>query len=421
MNRKKHRIIAALTTTMLMAVILLSGTFAWRNMNQTAKNETIRTINPGGRLHDDFNGTNKDVYVENFFTVNEGGLPIFARIRLDEYMEIGADAGQKRNDPARQAVSLVAGADINNVNSWTTHIPDQDAPQSCSAGPFHEYWKWTMGGETVYMPTFNKNKDSLKADINGTWEGIVVGDSVHYDDYQTYTNGQTVSGDAVYDDDANDVEDNNTYTISESHTAKPTQNAIVLTMKQWKAMGSPVGRYWVYDEDGWAYWAEPILPGEATGLLLDEIRLTGDLSEDCYYSINVVAQFATKDDWGSVENPVGFFDTTKGSTPSSDAMFLLNQAAGREFSVTVTTVGGFKNVQKGESLGFSHIVTCMEQKVSDQNVTWSVTGASSKDTVIDADGVLTVGADEVEETILQIKATTKNGTFGTTQVKVINP
>lgn len=28
-----------------------------------------------------------------------------------------------------------------------------------------------MGGQTVYMPTFLKNRDSLKADINGTYAG----------------------------------------------------------------------------------------------------------------------------------------------------------------------------------------------------------------------------------------------------------
>ena len=42
--------------------------------------------NPGGRLHDDFSGPGgtKDIYVENF-----GSQPIYARVRLDEYMEIG--------------------------------------------------------------------------------------------------------------------------------------------------------------------------------------------------------------------------------------------------------------------------------------------------------------------------------------------
>ena len=33
---------------------------------------------------------NKDVYVENFMSADEaGGVPIYARVRLDEYLEIG--------------------------------------------------------------------------------------------------------------------------------------------------------------------------------------------------------------------------------------------------------------------------------------------------------------------------------------------
>ena len=59
------------------------------------------------------------------------------------------------------------------------------------------YWAWDMdGGQTVYMPTFNKNKDSLAADINGTYEGTNPGDETHYDDYKTYTVGYEVNDDS---------------------------------------------------------------------------------------------------------------------------------------------------------------------------------------------------------------------------------
>ena len=42
-----------------------------------------------------------------------------------------------------------------------------------------------MDGNTVYLPTFNKNKDSLAADINGTYDGESADDDLHYDDYKT--------------------------------------------------------------------------------------------------------------------------------------------------------------------------------------------------------------------------------------------
>ena len=71
----KKKIAASVGAVGLAAVIALGGTFAWQSISQQALNETMATINPGGRLHDDFNGSNKDVYVENF---TEDGTAIFA-------------------------------------------------------------------------------------------------------------------------------------------------------------------------------------------------------------------------------------------------------------------------------------------------------------------------------------------------------
>ena len=331
----KHRIIAAAGAVTMAAALVVSGTFAWQSISQTAKNETTGLVNPGGRLHDDFDGQNKDVYVENFTDPNDGGVPIYARIRLDEYMEIGKGAGLKSGDAnysAKQAQSLISGADINDVTTWTTHIPGTGV-EVC-ANEFHTYWTWTMGGKTVYMPTFNMNKDSLAADINGTYDGTNPADDVHYDDYHAYVSGETRMDNEVYDADDNSIDEGtaavegvNIRTVNnKTHTAKETQTAVVVTMAQWKAMGSPVGRYWVYDVDGWAYWAEAIQPGEATGLLLDQIDLDRDPDGDWYYAINVVAQFCTRGDWGK-ENNTGFFDPTQGTPPTDDAMELLQQAA----------------------------------------------------------------------------------------------
>ena len=84
MATKKRKLISAITAVAVSAAILLGGTYAWQSISQQALNEKIVEVNPGGRLHDDYDGTNKDVYVENF-----GDTPIFARVRLDEYMEIG--------------------------------------------------------------------------------------------------------------------------------------------------------------------------------------------------------------------------------------------------------------------------------------------------------------------------------------------
>ncbi len=167
MATKKRKLISAITAVAVSAAILLGGTYAWQSISQQALNEKIVEVNPGGRLHrgTNYDGTNKDVYVENF-----GDTPIFARVRLDEYMEIGAGAGLKTGAPdydSKKATPVKVGTDINDMSTWVTHIPGKTAEND----PFHKYVEWEMGGSTIYMPTFNKNKDSLKADINGTYEG----------------------------------------------------------------------------------------------------------------------------------------------------------------------------------------------------------------------------------------------------------
>ena len=95
-------------------------------------------------------------------------------------------------------------------------------------------------------------------------------------------------------------------------------------MAKWKEDGNQPGKYWVYDTDGWAYWAEAIQPGEATGLYSVKISLKQQMSDDWYYGINAVAQFATDDDLGDDTEDTGFYED--GLT--DDAYYLLMTAAG---------------------------------------------------------------------------------------------
>lgn len=419
----KRKPIAAITAVTAAAAILLGGTFAWQSISQTAKNEVMATVNPGGRLHDDFDGRNKDVYVENFTDEATGGQPIFARVRLDEYMEIGIGAGLKTNDEGygeKNAKSLVDESNINDVNTWKTHIPD------AADDPFHAYWNWTTGGSTIYMPTFNKNKDSLKADINGTYEGTKPNDDVHYDDYNNYFAGQVGLWDAIYDADINDidegddaVEDVNITTVQEEHTAKATIDGTVMTMQKWMDTGSKPGPYWVWDTDGWAYWAQPILPGEATGLLLDGIDLKSVLSDSWYYSINVVGQFVTADNIGGEESKNGFFDDKAGTKPSKDALELLKKAIEnkRVTSITVSAEDNADSVKTGEKLGFSVTVEGYNLEDIDKGIVWSIDGNSSDDTDISNTGVMTVAADETANS-LTITATSVFDTSKTASVTI---
>ena len=407
MQSKRKKQVSAVVAAVLVVVIALTGTYAWRSISQTALNEAASGGNPGGRLHDDFNGSNKDIYVENF-----GDIPIFARIQLREYMETGKDAGINKDDPNRDATPVLAGTDINDISTWTVHTLGD------SHASFHsEYWKWTLGGETVFMPTFNKNKDSLAADINGTFagpDGDPTTDNDRYGDYVNYTLGEQKTGSAVYDADADEedegeaaVEGVDIETREETHAAKATQNATVLSMAEWKAQGAPRGKYWVYDTDGWAYWAEAIQPGEATGMLLDGIELQKNLT-DWYYAIKVTAQFATADDLGSKTDSDGFFQ--EGMT--DDALLLLSGISGNP-AVTVRADGDAKI---GKTVQFHAVVGAFGEEAADQSVTWAVSGSTSADTVIDTNGLLTVGADETIDGTLTITATATGGAPYTGQI-----
>ena len=427
METKKRKKTAAVVATVMAVVLALTGTFAWQSISQTAMNETTGEVNPGGRLHDDFDGRNKDVYVENFTDKDNGGVPIFARVRLDEYMEIGEGAGLKTGDDGfdtKKATSLVEGASIDDETTWKTHIPSQEEP-------FHgEYWNWKLGGSTVYMPTFNKNKDSLSADINGTYEGTTADDDIHYDDYHQYQAGEEKTADAVYDADDNSVDEGengvegvNITKKEETHNAKNTDSATVMTMAEWIAAGSKPGSYWVYDTDGWAYWAEAIEPGEATGLLLDGISLNKEPADNWYYAVNVVGQFATMGDWGSQDSNDGFFGANAGAAPTDNALFLLNQAAGRELTVKVTTEDAAATVSTGEELQFSAKVAAGDAAHTNQKVSWTVSDNKSSATKIDATGKLTVGADEyIGGTVtVQALSAVDNQTSGTYSVKITSP
>ncbi len=359
----------------LAAAIALTGTLAWTSFTQRAVNEAFTDKNPGGRLHVDFDGLNKDIYVENF-TDELTGLPIFVRVRLSEYMETGVHAGRFRDGLDADGRPLADGrqvevqtphrteagvkAYINEPDTWPIHIPAADSVTGVKddeKDPVHDTWAWDLGGKTVYMPTFNKNKDSLSSDVNGTYVGpngkFDAEDA--YDDYVTYTTEESKAdeskkiiyskeADAYYDldtDNDNDEYFTNTGAADspkggangdggklnvnyeakrETHIAAETRDATVLTMDQWKKKGSPIGDYWVWDSDGWAYWAAPLMPSEATGTLLTRIRTIQD-TDKCYYAINVEGQFVTKDS-------IGTANTAEDGQPSNASGFYIDGITG---------------------------------------------------------------------------------------------
>ena len=346
MKKRSTKLLASAAAVTLTVAAALTGTYAWQSISQRVLNEAAsEVVNAGGRLHDDFNGADKDIYVENFTDPEEGEL-IYARIRLSEYMEYGQDAGKNTEAEDRKASPVMEGASIKDQTTWTIYKPGD------TGNRIHDVWYWEMGGSTIYMPTFNKNKDSLAPDLNGTFAGPDKDPATSEDrfaDHYDYTLGESKYDTAIYDADENDVdegddalEDENILKVDERHQAKATLDATVITMEQWKAEGLKPGNYWVYDADGWAYWANPIKPGEATGLLLSGIKQERQPDESWYYAINAEGQFATGDDWGDEGAGTGFYKD--GIT--DDGKLLMNLVTG---SVKIITgEDGNKYIDNGD-------------------------------------------------------------------------
>ena len=309
-----------------LVAIFVTGTFAWTNFGSQMINvfrgagnptmddglgdndgpgENNTADRPGGTLHNNFvpDESYKTVFVENW-----GNENIFVRIRLDEYMEIGPGAGlmsdttdaatgQAVPNPENHATPLVSEADINDAHTWTTHIPASSVYE-CDTG-FHDYWEWGMGGSEIYYfpaPVDQRETDSFIAS-ESTNEGLTA-------------------------DCINDA----------GVGTQRTANANVITIAEWNE-SQRIGNYWVFDTDGWAYWASPIMPGEATGLLLNGVTLTNNNIDGHYfYAVNVNAQMATSKetvDDGNVSNFRDFgFDINGGWT--EDGMNLMYYITGNQ-------------------------------------------------------------------------------------------
>ena len=406
----KKRILAIGVALTMVVTLALTGTFAWQQAAKKVRNEAQSTVNPGGRLHDDFNGTNKDVYVENFSTPGEG-TEIYARVRLTEYMERGADAGERPDDPNRNAKPVDDTTNFKDETTWKVHKFNDPHNK------FAAYWDWQLGGSKVYMPTFNMNKDSLKADINGTWE-VKGADGAPYGDYKEYALNDTLAGTELRDidideDDEGDasVKDVDHSETAATHTAQSTLNATVISMEQWKnEKNSQPGPYWVWDTDGWAYWAQAIQPGTATGLLLDGITMKTVLSDSWYYVINVEGQFATGDDLGwqdATGKRTGFYGAN-GNDITEDAENLLAVIKAtpkpRANAVEITAQGDttyLPGTQK--TMIFKAVVKLDGADAADQTVTWSIVGNTDAGTTItagaDGTATLTISAKETSELI----------------------
>jgi hypothetical protein len=383
-----RRPLALALAAVVLVAATVTGTYTYTNFIQHAVNEFAGSTPPGLRLHDDYTEvldatvSNKDVYVENY-----GSVPQFVRIRLTEFM-------------ALDGKPLVEGQIKDNPETWAVHLPhDADGNGEVDGGAgddFHSYWSWVLGGQKFYMPTTNHAQ----------------------------------LGDANTDDDqfADDADNNPTiYNGTEEGVRETDPETTVVTMAYWQNLMHEGGPYWVWDEDGWAYWAEALQPGEATSLLLSEVDLMviPDAAE-YYYAIDAQLEGVTANEvregkwFAEAPHTRDHANPVEGLTES--AKVLLATVVQSAPQATAVQLSGPKTLAAGASATLSAHVQPLHQAA--QFVTWSLGAGFGTVTLTPAaDGLtatLTFGADVRPGDVFTVTAASADNpaVAGTFQVTV---
>lgn len=359
-NAKRRR--SAAIAIVCAVMVLVTGTFAWQTVSQWALGQAIGAEPEigvvAGRLHNtqQVMGANfgehvwqqgstsdKSIFVENFGEEHD----IFVRVRLYEYMEIGQGARLHPGQPGfatRAAQSIITGADREDVTTWAPRVPQSNAASNL----FRAHWGWTQGGQRVFMPTFNKDIRSLETDVKGdAWSlrdlgpGEVINSThpgqpaPHAFPAEAGLNDFFEVGDThealvkYWDETLNGGAGGHAITtFTEEHTAKNTLPATTMLMSAWNG---ETGNFWVLDTDGWAYWAAPLAPGEATGLLLADMTLINAPAGEWYYGIHANAEMAVAGDL-----PMAW----EGDRPTLTADRLINRITGRGNPAAGVALGG---------------------------------------------------------------------------------
>jgi hypothetical protein len=271
-------------TVLTSAALLLGSVLAWTDFTQSRTNKFRGTVDADVILHDEFDGENKDVFVEN-----AGSAAVYVRVRLDEYMKVGD-------------LVFANGADAKDKTTWTPHTYDGPSITDCGNaenGKFHDYYTWEMSGaQRGYTPgtpgmVYDELDADGKVDTTGTETTAAAAAPVKLSDAITI-GGKVAASESLTEDE----------------------------QETWEAITN-TGCWLLDDTDeaaaggGWAYWSKALAPGEATNLLLDQVTLKQDAEDDWIYRIDVKLQAVTANDfekWDGAAAPNGYKTTADAKT-----------------------------------------------------------------------------------------------------------
>ncbi|MDR1638073.1 MAG: hypothetical protein LBC41_03570 [Clostridiales bacterium] len=277
-SRKKALSIA---TAVLLICISVTGTFTWTQFISQS-NEFIGTAAITGDiiLHDDFDPSTgqKEIYVETSALSKK----VYVRVLLAEYMDLLTNSKPSDLDSPDKRLDYYK----NHFHAGMLNA--EDCGQANDDGQlFHDYFNWNLGGSKFYYTATSGNA----LDIDTDPASQVFGDTTRY--------------------------------TEESQYVKSTPDAEILSLDEYNSRTDEDKNNtaaWVYDNDGYAYWSQPLgapvagtAIGPVTGLLLNKVSTSPDLADtDYYYVINIrVEAVDSKDlpmwteDSGSMDSNLG--------------------------------------------------------------------------------------------------------------------
>ena len=278
----------ALIAAVLVTAVLLSGALAWTDFTQSRTNKFRGTNDADVTLHDEFDGENKDVFVEN-----SGTSTIYVRVRLDEFMQVN-DHVFKMADPAPVP-------QIRDKTTWIPHTYGGSSINDCgntdTPDKFHAFYEWKItGAYRGYLP--------------GT-PGMVytaLGADGKVDENPAGGRPTAAASTPIL--------------MSEFLILENLDYYDQMTAAQKAEWDRIKAGLWILDDTagaldggGWAYWSAPLEPGTATNLLLDEVKLKKDADDDWIYRIDVKLQAVTANDFGKWNDTASIcgYKTTAGA------------------------------------------------------------------------------------------------------------
>jgi len=391
MQKKKvftRKRVAGALSIVLVVALLLGGTYAWQNFDQHKTN-----LAKGGQfvdvtLNDSY--TPPDRWIEGQTLDKEVSVtnpenstdPIYVRLQFKEYfekynMDLVTDGGSL-------PVLFATYADGPNKGDFMTWADAQ-------AGGY-DYIKYTVTYADGTKADFARTQDAeIRDGIYGKEMYIQSELKVYGDpapekadypnqdhDLQSADNLECQYPVHIWGDDGCQIGYAPDGDTIHDYISWALNDAKVMTMTEWKAADMPTGDFWVLDTtDGWAYWANPIQPGQSTENIMESIKLDHMPGSQFEYYIHIDQQAVTLND-------LGLFESDGGGV-SPDGQLLLDALA---LNIAISP-NPAPVMNPGDSQQFTATVTGLYNP--GQDVTWSVSGNTDPTTAIDEDGNLVLG------------------------------